>query len=392
MDTVNNDVKTTDHFFTEENIDIQLFDRICSQKTDRLNYPLAKAMNQNVLIYNGLNLRTIINNPIKRKQIKAELAYCLKDGPGIFVIENAYSNLKIIEQCTQLFFDIIAEEKAVGHGQGDHFGTNERIWNSFQKVCLKNPSLFIDYYGNPLLAIACEAWLGPFYQMTAQVNNVKPGGKAQSPHRDYHLGFQSSTTVSQFPAHAQKMSQFLTLQGAIAHEDMPLSSGPTLFLPFSQQFDAGYMAYQLPAFKDYFERHKVQIPFKKGDMVFFNPAVFHGAGTNTRNKDRLANLVQISSAFGRTMETIDTQTMVKKLYPVLQNRLRQKTIDKAILATIIAVVADGYSFPTNLDADPPIGGHAPETDQYLLTKALEQKWSLAELVNALEERTKRRIA
>ena len=34
-------------------------------------------------------------------------------------------------------------------------------------------------------ALACEAWLGPGYQITAQTNVVKPGGKPQQPHRDY---------------------------------------------------------------------------------------------------------------------------------------------------------------------------------------------------------------
>jgi ectoine hydroxylase-related dioxygenase (phytanoyl-CoA dioxygenase family) len=30
-----------------------------------------------------------------------------------------------------------------------------------------------------------EAWLGPGYRVTAQTNIVKPGGRAQQPHRDY---------------------------------------------------------------------------------------------------------------------------------------------------------------------------------------------------------------
>ena len=38
----------------------------------------------------------------------------------------------------------------------------------------------------------CEAWLGPNYQMTAQVNLVHPGGDFQQAHRDYHLGFQTA--------------------------------------------------------------------------------------------------------------------------------------------------------------------------------------------------------
>lgn len=33
--------------------------------------------------------------------------------------------------------------------------------------------------------LICEAWLGPGYAMTSQTNIVKPGGKAQEPHRDF---------------------------------------------------------------------------------------------------------------------------------------------------------------------------------------------------------------
>ena len=37
----------------------------------------------------------------------------------------------------------------------------------------------------------------------------------------------------------------------------------------------------------------------------------------------------------------------------------------------IAATAEGYSFPTNLDNDPPKGGLAPETQQALFARALE---------------------
>jgi ectoine hydroxylase-related dioxygenase (phytanoyl-CoA dioxygenase family) len=84
------------------------------------------------------------------------------------------------------------------------------------------------------------------------------------------------------------MSQFLTLQGAIAHGDMPLESGPTLLLPYSHQYEPGYMAYSLPEFAEYFVEHRSQLPFEKGDMVFFSPALFHGAGTNQHTTDRIA--------------------------------------------------------------------------------------------------------
>ena len=74
----------------------------------------------------------------------------------------------------------------------------------------------------------CQAWLGPRYQVTSQVNVVNPGGAAQVPHRDYHLGFVDVDQLAAYPAHMHRMSAALTLQGAVAHCDMPLESGPTM--------------------------------------------------------------------------------------------------------------------------------------------------------------------
>ena len=260
--------------------------------------------------------------------LKTELCHVLRDGSGVFVVKHAYSDTSSIVRNTDIFREIVSEERASGQGQGDHFGNNERIWNAIQKVCLKDPEAFIDYYSNSILALACEAWLGPYFQITAQMNTVKPGSKAQSVHRDYHLGFQSQDVVRRFPAHVQAMSQYLTLQGAIAHLDMPLESGPTLFLPHSQKFAAGYLTYKNPDFQRYFEENYVQLPLEKGDMVFFSPALFHGAGTNVSNHDRVANLVQISSAFGKTMETLNHAAMMKAVYPSLKTRHDAKTISE----------------------------------------------------------------
>ena len=46
-----------------------------------------------------------------------------------------------------------------------------------------------------MLALVSTAWLGPAYQVTSQVNVVRPGGVAQDPHRDYHLGFLSNAVA-----------------------------------------------------------------------------------------------------------------------------------------------------------------------------------------------------
>jgi len=53
------------------------------------------------------------------------------------------------------------------------------VWNALEKLALRAPEVFVEYYANDLLALVAGAWLGPGYQMTSQVNVVNPGGKAQ---------------------------------------------------------------------------------------------------------------------------------------------------------------------------------------------------------------------
>ena len=170
-----------------------------------------------------------------------------------------------------------------GAAAGDHFGkpgANDRIWNALQKLALHDPEVFAEYYANDILALVSQAWLGPRYQVTSQVNVVNPGGAAQAPHRDYHLGFVDADVGERVPRARAPLSPVLTLQGAVAHCDMPVESGPTMLLPHSQQFAARLRRLPAPEFVEYFAQHHVQLPLRKGDAVFFNPALFHGAGTN----------------------------------------------------------------------------------------------------------------
>ena len=137
-------------------------------------------------------------------------------------------------------------------------------------------------------------------------NVVHPGGEAQQAHRDYHLGFMENADAERFPAHVHGLAAAMTLQGAVAHCDMPVESGPTEYLPHSHKYEHGYLAYRDDGFADYFKNNYVQLPLSKGDAVFFNPALLHAAGDNkSESIDRVGNLLQLSSAFGRSMETVD---------------------------------------------------------------------------------------
>ena len=245
----------------------------------------------------------------------------LTDGPGVVAIRGAFPETTVVDRVTAAYDAIIAEERAAGGQVGDHFakaGANDRVWNALEKLALRDPDAFVDYYANDVVALVSGAWLGPGYQVTSQVNVVRPGGQAQDPHRDYHLGFLENDAVEQYPTHVHLLSPVLTLQGAVAHSDMPVESGPTMYLPYSHQYVPGYLAWRLPAFRDHFAQHYVQLPLAKGDAVFFNPALFHGAGTNvSADIQRVANLLQVSSAFGRAMETVDRDRVVRAVYPVL---------------------------------------------------------------------------
>jgi ectoine hydroxylase-related dioxygenase (phytanoyl-CoA dioxygenase family) len=163
-----------------------------------------------------------------------------------------------------------------------------------------------------------------------------------------------------------------------------------MYLPHSQKYEPGYLAWRRPDFIEYFQRHHVQIPLEAGDAVFFNPAVFHAAGSNrTADVARMANLLQISSAFGWAMESVDRQAMTIAVYPILLERIAAGMLMRAV-DNVVAATADGYPFPTNLDRDQPIDGLTPTSQADILRAALRAAWSPDQLRTELDAHRRRR--
>ena len=379
-------------WFDAERCTVEDLARAVDRHTVLADYPYAEAVEQDVLVY-GDRARKEAATEEGRRAVQAELARALLHGPGVVLFPGAFPDLTVVDRATEAFTAMIAAQAAAGATAGDHFatpGANDRLWGALDKLALRDPELFADYYANDVLALVAQAWLGPGYQVTSQVNVVNPGGAAQVPHRDYHLGFMSAAQAARFPAHVHLLSPALTLQGAVAHCDMPVETGPTLYLPYSQHDAAGYVAVHRPEVASYFADHHVQLPLRAGDAVFFNPALFHGAGAN-RSTDvrRMANLLQVSSAFGRAMETVDRAAVVAAVYPALRRR-RAAGMDGRALGHVVAAAAEGYPFPTDLDRDQPVDGLAPESQADLLRHALEQDWQPAELMRSLTAHTRRR--
>jgi ectoine hydroxylase-related dioxygenase (phytanoyl-CoA dioxygenase family) len=366
--------------------DLDEFRAQVARRTDLADYPHAVAVRDNVLVYPAAE-------PADRRALQAELIRALTDGPGVVVFEKAFP-ADVLDRASAAFFAIISQQRAAGAAAGDHFGkpgANDRIWNAAQKLALHSPGVFTEYYANDTLAVISQAWLGPRYQVTSQVNVVNPGGKQQVPHRDYHLGFVAPEDLAAYPAHLHRTSPLLTLQGAVAHCDMPIESGPTMLLPYSQQFLGGYIAFNRREFVEFFAEHHVQAPLRSGDAVFFNPALYHGAGENlSTDIHRMANLLQISSPFGRAMEALDRTAMVHAIYPAL---LEMKAAGRSHreLQNAVVATAEGYAFPTNLDVDQPIGSLAPPSQVDTVLAALANDSTPEQLEVALRDQNDRRI-
>jgi ectoine hydroxylase-related dioxygenase (phytanoyl-CoA dioxygenase family) len=355
--------------------------------TNPADYPLATDVRSNVPVYAAVTVGSA-----DRRTLQSELIRVLADGPGVVIFEGAFDP-DVVDRASEAFFAIIDAQRAAGSAAGDHFGkpgANDRIWNAAQKLALHAPQVFADYYANDAFAVICQAWLGPRYQVTSQVNVVNPGGKAQVPHRDYHLGFVPDEDLASYPAHLHRTSPTLTLQGAVAHCDMPVDSGPTMLLPYSQLFEGGYIAFNRQEFVDFFGEHHVQVPLAKGDAVFFNPALYHGAGSNvSADIRRIANLLQISSPFGRAMEVLDRTAMVRAVYPALRAMKAAGRPQRELLNAVVAT-AEGYAFPTNLDIDQPIGSLAPPSQVDTVLAALADDLTEEQLDVALRDQDDRR--
>jgi ectoine hydroxylase-related dioxygenase (phytanoyl-CoA dioxygenase family) len=374
-------------YIDESDLSLDDFRAQVLRDTDAAAYPLASRVDRNVLVYAAASLAGA-----DRRALQSELIHALADGPGVVVFEDAFA-ADVVDAASTAFFELIEAQRAAGAAAGDHFGkpgANDRIWNAAQKLALHAPETFAEYYANDTLAVVCEAWLGPRYQVTSQVNVVNPGGKHQVPHRDYHLGFVRPDQLIDYPAHLHRMSPALTLQGAVAHCDMPVESGPTMLLPHSQRFLGGYIAFNRPEFIEFFAEHHVQLPLAKGDAVFFNPALYHGAGSNVSSDiRRIANLLQVSSPFGRAMEAVDRSAMVRVVYPALQAMKAAGRPHRDLLNAVVAT-AEGYAFPTNLDSDPPVASLAPASQVDTVLAALADDLSPHDLDLALRDQDDRR--
>jgi ectoine hydroxylase-related dioxygenase (phytanoyl-CoA dioxygenase family) len=124
-------------------------------------------------------LGSALEDASRRADLHAEWANVLNVGAGVLVLKQAYADTAPVDEATEVFELVIREEREAGGAVADHFaklGANDRIWNAQQKLCLRAPSVFARYFANSAPCAMPEAWLGPHFQVTSQVNVVRPRG------------------------------------------------------------------------------------------------------------------------------------------------------------------------------------------------------------------------
>jgi len=118
--------------------------------------------------------------------------------------------------------------------------------------------------------------------------------------------------------------------------------------------------------------------------------LYHAAGSNVSSDiRRIANLLLVSSPFGRAMEALDRTAMVRAVYPALLAMKEAGRPQRELLNAVVAT-AEGYAFPTNLDNDQPIGSLAPPSQVDTVLAALAEDLTADQLDVALRDQDDRR--
>ncbi|HEX2072884.1 MAG TPA: phytanoyl-CoA dioxygenase, partial [Geodermatophilus sp.] len=155
MSTLIPAARTTPGWFTADDCRLEEFRAVVETTTDLADYPYADEVRENVLVY-GPRLREHVQTPQGRRDVQAELARALLDGPGIVVFSRAFPDTAVVDRATAVFEAMIAEQKAAGVVGGDHFatpGANDRVWGALDKFAVRAPEAFAAYYGNDVLAL-----------------------------------------------------------------------------------------------------------------------------------------------------------------------------------------------------------------------------------------------
>ena len=307
-------------FLTEDGCDLEAFRALVDRTVNPADYPFAGDV-----VSNALGLRRRRRPPRRRLARKPPgddggVGGGDDRGPRRHRLPQGLHRPRPIEAANAHFWAMIEEQHRSNPARGDHFakpGANDRVWNALEKLCLADPAAFAAYYGNAdhrarQRGVARARLSDHLAAQCRQSGRRGAGSPSRLSHglpdgaRDRALSRACASPVAD--ADAAGRGRPLRHAARIRTDALP-----AVLAGLSARLSRG-AARRIPRL---FRGAQGPAAAAAGDAVFFNPALFHAAGTNrSTNIRRIANLLQVSSAYGRAMESVDRLKMSLALYPV----------------------------------------------------------------------------
>ena len=125
--------------FREDRCSVTDFTAQIAAGTQAQRIEFADSTPHGVPLYNCAALSNLLDDHETRAPLLAEWVHVLRDGAGVMVLQQAYSDTAPLDEATALFETIIRDERAQGGAGADHFakaGANDRIWNAAHQLVL----------------------------------------------------------------------------------------------------------------------------------------------------------------------------------------------------------------------------------------------------------------
>ena len=100
-------------YYDPQACDLQEFTALIDQTTSADTVPHAAAVEKNIPVYDMDDLRPSLEDPAKRRDILGEWARVLRQGAGVVALKKSYTDTTVLDEATQIYERIIAEEKEV---------------------------------------------------------------------------------------------------------------------------------------------------------------------------------------------------------------------------------------------------------------------------------------
>jgi len=228
---------------------------------------------------------------------------------------------------------------------------------------------FRGVHANEIIALVSTAWLGPADQIHLSDQRGEPRRRRQTAHRDYHLGLPLRTRVAaRYPRARSPVVAGLTLQGASRTATCP-SRAARRYLPHSQKYDAGYLAWRRPEFGAYFDATNPDTAREGGCCLLSTPAL-PAAGHNRSATSGMANQYNLLG-FGRAIGDRGPGAHGKRSLSGAAEAQGAGPASQAWLDNVVAACAEGYAFrPTS--TGPAGGGLAPLARSDTVARALRE--------------------